>query len=383
MRVAVLTTDSREHYKDYQCREPYFGAAPEALLSGFKQLPEVEVHVISCLQREVISPEKLASNIWYHGLHVPWWGWLRTGYQGCIRAVRSRVRAIHPDIVHGQGTERDCAICAVFSGAPNVVTIHGNMAELARLFGARWGSYAWFAARLEGFALSRTAGVFCNSAYTEELVKSKARRTWRVANAIREEFFSIPMSGHPPQKATLINIGVINARKRQIELLEVIRELHEEGTPIHMRFIGHASQTEPYAREFSERMAIASSKGYASYLGLLSTAEIIRSYDEAHGLVHFPSEEAFGLIAPEALARKVRLFASAVGGLVDIAAGLPDAHLYGVDDWAGLKNGLRMWVKNGYPRASGATDTMFARYNPKAIAEQHREIYGELLSSLR
>jgi hypothetical protein len=51
---------------------------------------------------------------------------------GCIRATRRRLRTLQPDLVHGQGTERDCALSAIFSGFPNVVTIHGNMAELAR-----------------------------------------------------------------------------------------------------------------------------------------------------------------------------------------------------------------------------------------------------------
>jgi hypothetical protein len=180
MKVAILTTDSREHYRDYENREPSFGAAPEALLQGFAQLLELEVHVVSCLRKKVHSPSKLAPNIFFHGLHVPKIGWMRTGYQGCIRAVRKKLRAIQPDIVHGQGTERDCALNAVFSGWPNVVTIHGNMAELARLFQARVGSFQWLAARLENFALKRTAGVFCNSAYTEQLVKGRTPRTWHV-----------------------------------------------------------------------------------------------------------------------------------------------------------------------------------------------------------
>ena len=64
---------------------------------------------------------------------------------------------------------------AVFSGLPNVVTIHGSMAELARLLGARVGSFRWMAGRLEHFALRRTVGVFCNSVYTERLVKPLAR----------------------------------------------------------------------------------------------------------------------------------------------------------------------------------------------------------------
>jgi hypothetical protein len=55
------------------------------------------------------------------------------------------------------------------------------MAELARLSGARIGGYEWLAARLESFALRRAAGVFCNTAYTEGLVRPRAPKTWRVS----------------------------------------------------------------------------------------------------------------------------------------------------------------------------------------------------------
>src|SRR6185436_9154325 len=106
IRVALLTTDSREHFRDYDCPTPYFGSAPEALLEGLAAIPEVEVHVISCLQRRIPSPEKLHPNIFYHGLYVPKLGWMRTAYQGCVRAVRQRLEQIRPDLVHGQGTER-------------------------------------------------------------------------------------------------------------------------------------------------------------------------------------------------------------------------------------------------------------------------------------
>jgi hypothetical protein len=84
MKIAVLTTDNREHRK-YEVACPYFGPAIEALLQGLANIPELEIHVVSCTQRPMQSPEKLAENIWFHLLDVPKIGWLRTdGFPDCF-----------------------------------------------------------------------------------------------------------------------------------------------------------------------------------------------------------------------------------------------------------------------------------------------------------
>src|ERR1035437_7770008 len=143
MRVAILTTDTREAIPGCTDPQPRIGIAPEALLQGFALLPEVEVHVVSCLKEPLRSVEKIAPNIFYHGVAVPRIGGLRTGYQGCIRAVQKKLKEIRPAVVHGQGTERYCAISAAFSGFPNVVTIHGNMRALAEFYRSPIGSFHW------------------------------------------------------------------------------------------------------------------------------------------------------------------------------------------------------------------------------------------------
>ena len=392
MKIAFLTTDNREAHRRYQDPEPYFGPAPGAVLEGFAMLANdaqgtineeqfpLEVHVVSCTQQPLAAPEKIAPNIWYHSLHVPKIGWLRTGYQGCVRAVRRKLREINPDIVHGQGTERDCSISAVLSGYPNVLTIHGNMAELARRFHPGTFGFNWLMARLEDFTLPRTSGVFCNSDYTRSLVIPRSKKTWRVDNPIRAEFFS-PMirSSKQGDRPVLLNVGVVGARKRQLELLRMARRIHRAGCPLELRFIGSCGE-EDYAREFLTEVRDAERQGYASYQGSLGLPELLMEMDAASGMCHFPSEEAFGLVVAEGLARNLRFFGSRVGGIPGIVEGIQGADLVDPDDFASLEEEITAWIRSGAPRIHGSDEAMNRRFYPAVIARKHLEIYQEVLS---
>ena len=381
MKIAILTTDNRENFKDYTHPRPYFCTAPESLFRGFATFPDLEVHVLSCTQQPVAAPEKIADNIWYHNLHVPKAGWLRTLYLGCIRATRQKIAEIKPDLVHGHGTERDCAISAVLSGFPNVVTVHGNMAELARLSRARFGSYGWLTARLENFTLARTAGVLCNSAYTEALARPRARRVWRMPHALRPAFMDPPPEAGPRPCALLIT-GVITERKRQLELLDLAEALHRQGLKFEFRFIGFTyAANADYVAAFHERIKPMAAAGYARYLGAPTDAELVGHFDAVAGLLHFPTEEAFGNVVVEALARDLKFFGAGVGGIPDIARGAPGAELFAKDDWAGLTAAIARWIQQGHPRPAGAARLMRERYHPETIAQRHLEIYREVLTT--
>jgi glycosyltransferase involved in cell wall biosynthesis len=381
VKIAILTADSREHFHDYENPAPYFGTAPEALLQGFAKMPEVEVHVVSCVRQPVRSPEKIASNIFYHSLHVPKTGWMRTLYQGCIRATRKKLREIQPDIVHGQGTEHNNALCAVFSGFPNVITIHGNMAELARVFKARVGSFCWLAAKLETFTLKKTGGVFCNSAYTENLVAPRTRRTWRVANPVRAEFFETPTTHASHKKPILMNIGVISQRKQQVKILEMAKKLWRRGLRFEIQFVGVVEAHDNYGATFLRELTEAQKAGYARHFNSLQVGGLVATMDEASAEIHFPMEEAFGLVVAEALARNLKFFGARIGGIPDIAENVEDAELFSKEDWAGLENSIAKWIEVGYSRPTSAAETMCARYSPDIIARRHLEIYREVLNT--
>jgi glycosyltransferase involved in cell wall biosynthesis len=378
LKIAILITDNREHDRAYTISMPYFAAGAASFFEGLARLPEVEVHVVSCTQKPMPdSPEKLAGNLWFHSLHVPKIGWLRTFYQGCIRAVRHKLKELKPDLVHGWGTERDNAISAVFSGFPNVVTIQGNMAELARMAGARVGSYGWLAAYLENFTMRRTNGVLCNSAYTRELVQPRTRQTWLVGHALRLPFLE-PAPEAGPRPCVLLNAGVISPRKRQLELLAMAETLHRRGLKFEFQFIGFTNPTD-YCRTFLDRIKPMTDAGYARFLGALPTSELVNGYDRVAGVVHFPTEEAFGNVVVESLSRDLKFFGSRLGGIVDIAADAPGAELFGRDDWAGLADAIERWIKAGCPRPQDAAAFIRGRYHPEVIARRHLEIYREVL----
>jgi glycosyltransferase involved in cell wall biosynthesis len=379
MKIALLVMDMRENYRSYAETTPRFPGGSASLIDGFARLPDVELHLISCIQRPMQSPEKLADNIWFHGLLVPKIGWLRTGYQGCIRAVRRKLRELQPDIVQGDGTERECAISAVFSGFPNVVAMQGNMAELARLNRPRIGSYNWLTARLENFILPRTAGVLCNSSYTEKLVRPRARKTWLMPHPLRQAFLD-PAPDPGPRPCVLLNVGTICSRKRQLELLDVAEALHRQGLKFEFRFIGFTHPSgEAETEAFRSRIKPMEAAGYARYGGAPGESELIHWYDGAAAMVHFPTEDAAPMVVLEGLGRDLKFFGARVGGIVDSTRDMPGAELFAPDDWPGLTSAIARWIAQGHPRPIGNAALIRERYHPIALAKRHVEIYREVI----
>jgi glycosyltransferase involved in cell wall biosynthesis len=384
MKIAIIVPDNRDEFRRYADPAPHFGMAPTALLEGLGRLPEeCEIHVVNCVQRPVAVPAKIGPNIFYHTEIVPKWGWLRGGYLGCVRSVRRQLAKIRPDIVHGQGTERFCAFSAVLSGFPNIVTVHGNMNAIAQLHQSRFGSYQWFAARFEDFTLPRTAGIICISDYVKNLVGKYQVETWIVPNAIQGMFFDFPRTHAPSAgRPLLINVGVVSERKRQQQLLAVLETLREEGMGFDTLFVG-TSSPHGYARDFAAALAQANRKhGGFEHINYLDEASFCQLYDRASAMIHFSNEESFGLTFAEAIARGLYLFASDVGAIRDIARGVEQVQIFGVDQWGEMKNAVRRWLAaEEYKQARPARPPteFWQRYDPVSVARRHLEIYREVL----
>jgi len=381
LKVAILTTDNRDHWRKYNLPEPVFGPAIEALIQGFALFPDrIQLHVISATQRPLSLSAHLGPNIFYHSLVVPKTGWLKSIYLGCILAVRRKLVTIKPDIVHAQGTERDCAISAIFAPNPKVLTIHGNIRAIAKTNRAPVFSFWWLQARLEGFVLPCFDCIFCNSQHTRSLVFSSTPNTQLVPNALRLPFFSHARTLQPDSKIPhFIVVGSIVPNKRPLEILRVLESLFDTGLPFRATFVGTPGR-DIYGNKFLSAVANAKQMGWLTMANWMPESELINLMDSSDALIHFPIEEAFGLVVAEALARGLKIFASKVGGIVDIAEGVPGLDLFDSGDWSSLEFSIRSWILNPIKPSSFAPEIMKSRYHPKVIASQHLDIYQSMLN---
>jgi glycosyltransferase involved in cell wall biosynthesis len=381
MRIALLTTDGREIYKDYGTPAPHFGTAPEALMQGFAMVPEVEVHVVSCIRQPVNAPGRLAPNIFFHSLHVPKIGWMRTGYQGCIRAVRKALKSIQPEIVHGQGTELDCALNAVFSDFPNVLTIHGNIRLIAKVNRARPFSFPWLAARLERLTLPRSRGVVCITHYTQEAVRDLARRTWVVPNAVDASFFNVnatPAPGAPPR---LLCVGHVCMRKNQNAFILALDHLAGKHN-FELRFCGAANEGDAYGREF---FRLVRARPWCVYHGMAQREELKGLLSQATMLVLPSLEDNCPMTVLEAMAAGVPVVAAQVGGLPDLIEEGKTGFFCDPVDAASMAAAVEMVLLDRTAAAEvarHARQRARERFHPEVIARRHVEIYREVLSNV-
>lgn len=380
MKIALLTTDSREHFRAYTRPAPSFGTAPEALLQGFARLPDVEVHVISCTQQPVVAPEKIAPNIFYHSLHVPKMGWMRTFYQGCVRATRKKLQQLQPDIVHGQGTERDCALSAIFSGFPNVLTIHGNLRLVAKLNNSRPFSYYWLAAKLEAFTLPRTDGVVCITNYTREAVTSLAPKTWLVPNAVDESFFDVRPEIDRDQPPLILCVGYICHRKNQNAFIRALDSLASRKK-IRLVFLGGGFNHEPYVREFQELLR---TRPWCEHNGFVDRGQL-KNWLSKTSLLALPSlEDNCPMTVLEAAATGVPVVAANVGGVPELVEDGKTGLLFDPLDAASMTAAVEKILANAElarTLASEANRCARERFYPLVIARRHLEIYREVLDA--
>ncbi len=159
--------------------------------------------------------------------------------------MRRVLASLKPDIVHGQGTERDCALSAAHCKYPNLITVHGNVRRIAEVSGAVSWSYLGITAKLEVICDKKTSGVICLSKHTERQVASLARQTWLIPSADDPAFFMVQRK-IPCGSPVILCIGDVTRNNNQLFLLHAIQPLWN-STRFELRMFGKCNPTDAYA----------------------------------------------------------------------------------------------------------------------------------------
>jgi glycosyltransferase involved in cell wall biosynthesis len=379
MKVAMLILDNRQELLQYDAPNPFFGPAPTALLEGLAERPEIELHVLSCTKKPMAAPEKLAGNIWFHLLHVKQWGWLRSGYSGCALAVRRKLQEIRPHLVHGQGTERYCALAAAFSGFPNVITIHGNMRSVAKVNRARVFSYQWCAARLEQLILPKVDGVICISHYAQSLARN-ARKTWLIPNAVGSQFFRKRVTVSDPQD--ILCIASICLHKNQNSLIRALDAVASRRA-FRLVFLGEGREWDPYFAEFKE---LIKTRPWCVHQGFVNNDQLDQFFSRAAALALPSLEDNCPMVILEAAAAGVPVMAAKAGGIPSLVQDGHTGILFDPRDLNSMAAAAERYLSDpifAKRMADNARAVAEATFTSSRISKQHIEVYREVLDGKR
>jgi glycosyltransferase involved in cell wall biosynthesis len=382
IRLAFLTTDNREQNAWYHLEQPCFGTAMDALLQGLINLPqEIELHVISCAKRPMASPERLGPNAFFHQPIVNKLGWGRSAFLGCATAVRRHLARIEPDVVHAQGTERDCAVSMMLAPkVPRLLTIHGHMARISEITRARVPSYYWLASILERQAIRRADGIVALNSYTKNRVSLHAKRTWLAPNAVNPIFFGTRRQTEP---GLAICIAGVHPWKRQVELMRMLDDAPSHERPARLVFIGEAGD-DPYGQAFSE--AVTARSGWCEHVESLDPVALRDWYGRAELLILPSIEDNCPMVLLEAMAAGLPIVAAAVGGIPELVREGRNGLLFNPLD----RNSLRGALAHALPNPErlkewGEAGTQIAHreHRPEVVATRHLAIYRDAIASFR
>ena len=361
---------------------PRFASAPLALLQGFSTagLP-LEIHVVCCVRPGTPIPINLPANIHYHFLPVPKVGFLRTLHLGCFFSIRRLLQRLQPDLVHSHGTEAWCAIVGALLPLPKILTVHGYLNGINRVAPLRpWPHWA-LQRLLESISLPKYESVICLSDFMETSLRFKTRSTNLIPNAVRQEFFSTPLSHSDmdPKVLRIVNIGSVYHLKQQCELIETLIRSPLAQRSVDCVFLGGLDTTTQYGQKFIRLMNLNHPNLTLKHIDHLPVHSLIELLDHSDCLVHVSKTESFCLAVAEALVRSKKVFAFNSGGIPFVSQGFPTATLIPNQNWEELWVAVESWAKVQDPTPF-SQDFTGNKYLPKAIAEQHLMSYVKLLS---
>jgi glycosyltransferase involved in cell wall biosynthesis len=383
LKVAMLVVDGNDvrgsSMKSDTKASPNVHPAIEALLQGFEALGGIEIHVLFGSLRPPTRIRSSQGAVHYHS--IPYrrvcGGLSGAGFLGRFFSLRNYVRSHSFDLVHAQGSERESAWTAVFSGIPSVITLHGLMGEVVKMKGNRTLWHYWVAALLERLATKRTDGVVAISPYALRVVLGITARARFIPNAVRSEFYqeSGLKKGDVP---TVLFVGNLTHVKRPDWFIRAVDALWKEGLSFKARMLCMGNPKHPY---FNEIVAMADRLPASRKIDLrFNVSDVAAELAQADILFAPSTWESMGIAVCEAMAKRLCVVGSRIEANIPLL-GQGCGVMFSTDNFKEAVDSLRSVILDPELRGQISEKSLnrVKSYAPDVVAGETIDFYREIL----
>lgn len=364
-----------------------------ALAHALARRPDIECHVIAAMNGATTKYRRVgALQIHYvRRLNLPR---LVTQRIHDVPALVRLIRSIRPDIVHGEGQDRQ-ALAALGAGFPTVITPHGVLFIESRMMRRHAldvaGAFKQYLINdMEREVFRRARDMIIISRYLPQIYGTMLQaRTHFIENPIGQEFFQVPRS---PEAGRLLFVGTVVPRKRVQDIVAALAHVSSmpEGagtngqwkSALQLRIAGPLidSGSEALLRSTIESAGMQSR---VILLGPVSQSQLLDEYARAQILVLASKEETAPQVIAQAMACGLPTVASAVGGIPDMLREGESGLLFPFSDTQALAKQLYRLLSDAQLRNAMETRIVVEgreRFHPDSVANQTVAVYREILS---
>jgi glycosyltransferase involved in cell wall biosynthesis len=343
---------------------------------------DVECHVV-CATRGMPAHERRVGRLHVHFVPRPPLPYLATCRLYDVPRLVRRIRALRPDIVHGQGQDRH-GLAAVRCRLPAVVTPHGVLFVESRLlqrhaFDAAGASRKWLLDRTERETFRRASDMIVISRYLPDIYGALlTARAHFVENPIDPAFFEIVRA---PEPGRLLFAGTIVARKQVPDLIAALALRPEPA--LFLRIVGPVSDPASVTR-VREAIVARGLETRVTLTGPLSQAQLLDEYARAEMLLLSSREETAPQVIAQAMACGLPVVAARSGGVPYMVCEGETARLFPVGDAAACAARILELHTSPALRESIASRGRVEarqRFHPDAVAEQTVAVYRQVLAA--
>lgn len=363
-----------------------------ALAHALARRGDIECHVIAAMNGATTRYRRVGE---LHVHYIRRWNLPRLVTQRIhdVPALVRLIRSINPDIVHGEGQDRQ-ALAALGAGLPTVITPHGVLFIESRMMRRHSMDVAgalkqYLINGMEREVFRRASDMIIISRYLSNIYGAMLRaRTHFIENPIGQEFFQVRRS---PEAGRLLFVGTIVPRKRVQDIVTAVAQVlsmrvgmsdPQWKRDLQLRIAG------PFVDAGSEallRSTIESTglQGRVVLLGPVSQSQLLDEYAHAQIMLLASKEETAPQVIAQAMACGLPTVASAVGGIPAMLREGETGLLFPFADTQSFARQLFRLLDDSQLRKAMETRIVAEgreRFHPDSVAAQTVAVYREILA---